>query len=276
MFDAVEVFRGDLANPEAVSRAMKGQSVVFHLGALIPIPYSYVHPREYITANVEGTMNVLEAARQHQVERVVHTSTSEVYGTAQYVPIDEHHPIHPQSPYAATKVGADQLALSFYHSFEMPIVIVRPFNTYGPRQSARAIIPTVIAQALDRDVIEVGSLTPTRDFLFVEDTARGMVCAGSSSRAHGEVVNLGTGKEVSIRELIDRVRTLTSRNLNVTVNDDRKRPVGSEVNQLIANCIKAQELLNWKPQVEFDDGLGRTIDWIENSLSTFKTSQFNI
>src|SRR5947208_592478 len=187
--EAIEVFRGDLANPEAVANALSGCEFVFHLGALIPIPYSYRHPREFVTANVVGTLNLLEAARQGKPARIVHTSTSEVYGTAQAIPIDEEHPLHPQSPYAATKVAADQLALSFQRSFGTPVVIARPFNTYGPRQSARAVIPTIVTQALARDVIELGALSPTRDFLFVDDTVAGLLRCAEAQGVEGEVVN---------------------------------------------------------------------------------------
>jgi NAD dependent epimerase/dehydratase len=273
---AIEVFRGDLANPEAVRKAMEGCEVVFHLGALIPIPYSYRHPREFVSANVEGTLNVLEAARRGEQARIVHTSTSEVYGTAQTIPIDERHRLHPQSPYAATKVAADQLALSFQRSFGTPVVVARPFNTYGPRQSARAVIPTIVTQALSRDVVELGATSPTRDFLYVEDTARGLVRCAEADGVEGEVINLGTGAEVSIREVAERVMRLLGRDLSVTLDEDRLRPQDSEVERLVAETTKAKKLLGWEPSVELDDGLQRTIDWLTRSLDAYKTSIYNV
>jgi NAD dependent epimerase/dehydratase len=273
---AIEVFRGDLANPEAVSNAMQGCEVVFHLGALIPIPYSYRHPREFVSANVEGTLNVLEAARRGEHERIVHTSTSEVYGTAQTVPIDEEHRLHPQSPYAASKVAADQLALSFQRSFGTPVVVVRPFNTYGPRQSARAVIPTIVTQALARETVELGATTPTRDFLYVEDTARGMVRCAEAEGVVGEVINLGTGTEVSIAEVAERVMRLLGRDVPVELDENRLRPQDSEVERLVANTTKARELLGWEPSVELDEGLQRTVDWLTRSLDAYKTSIYNV
>jgi NAD dependent epimerase/dehydratase len=273
---AIEVFRGDLANPEAVTNAMRGCEVVFHLGALIPIPYSYRHPREFVTTNVEGTLNVLEAARRAEPARIVHTSTSEVYGTAQTVPIDERHRLHPQSPYAASKVAADQLALSFQRSFGTPVVVARPFNTYGPRQSARAVIPTIVTQALSQDVVELGATSPTRDFLYVEDTARGIVRCAEAHGVEGEVINLGTGTEVSIGELAERVMRLLGRDVPVALDQDRLRPQDSEVERLVADTTKAKDLLGWEPSVELDEGLQRTIDWVTRSLDAYKTSIYNV
>jgi NAD dependent epimerase/dehydratase len=274
--DVIEVFRGDLANPEAVSGALEGCEVVFHLGALIPIPYSYRHPREFVTANVVGTLNVLEAARRGDSPRIVHTSTSEVYGTAQTVPIDEEHALHPQSPYAASKVGADQLALSFQRSFELPVVVARPFNTYGPRQSARAVIPTIITQALTREVVELGAIEPTRDFLFVEDTVRGIMRCGEASGVAGEVINLGSGTEVSIGELAERVLRLVGRELPVSLDEQRLRPPESEVERLVAATAKAEKLLGWRPSVDLDEGLRRTIEWLTGSLEAYKPSVYNV
>jgi NAD dependent epimerase/dehydratase len=273
---AIEVFRGDLANPEAVSDAMRGCEVVFHLGALIPIPYSYRHPREFVTANVEGTLNVLEAARRGERARIVHTSTSEVYGTAQTVPIDEEHRLHPQSPYAASKVAADQLALSFQRSFGTPVVVVRPFNTYGPRQSARAVIPTIVTQAISRDVVELGATSPTRDFLYVEDTALGMVRCAEAEGVEGEVINLGTGTEVSIAEIAERVMRLLGHDVPVELDKSRLRPQDSEVERLVADTTKAKDLLGWEPSVELDEGLQRTIDWLTRSVDAYKTSIYNV
>jgi dTDP-glucose 4,6-dehydratase len=274
--EAIEVFRGDLANPEAVRSAMRGREVVFHLGALIPIPYSYVHPREFVTANVEGTLNVLEAARHEEPQRIVHASTSEVYGTAQHIPIDEEHPLHPQSPYAATKVGADQVALSYQRSFGTPVVVARPFNTYGPRQSARAVIPTIVSQALSRDVVELGATSPTRDFLYVEDTAAGIEACADADSVVGEVINLGTGAEISIRDVAERIIELVGREVSLTLDEDRLRPSESEVERLVADTAKARRLLAWEPAVELDEGLQRTIDWLSGSLDVYKPSFYNV
>jgi len=274
--EAIEVFRGDLANPEAVRSALRGREVVFHLGALIPIPYSYRHPREFVTANVEGTLNVLEAARYEEPRRIVHTSTSEVYGTAQRVPIDEEHPLHPQSPYAATKVGADQLALSYQRSFGTGIAIVRPFNTYGPRQSARAVIPTIVTQALSQQTIELGATDTTRDFLYVGDSVGGIMRCGLADGIEGQVINLGTGVEVSIAEVVQRVQRLLDRELPVGIDERRLRPPDSEVERLVADTAKAKELLGWEPEVDLDEGLRRTIDWLTGSLGAYKPSIYNV
>lgn len=274
--ESIEIFRGDLANPEAVASAFEGREVVFHLGALIPIPYSYRHPREFATTNVEGTLNVLEAARREEPVRIVHTSTSEVYGTAQRVPIDEEHRLHPQSPYAASKVGADQLALSYERSFGTPVVVARPFNTYGPRQSARAVIPTIVSQALTRDLIELGATEPTRDFLYVEDTAAGILACAEAEGVEGEVVNLGTGSEVSIGELAERICALVGRDVSVSLDESRLRPPESEVERLVADTTKARRLLGWEPSVDLDEGLRRTIDWLSGSLEAYKPSLYNV
>jgi NAD dependent epimerase/dehydratase len=274
--EAIEVFRGDLANPEAVRSAVSGREVVFHLGALIPIPYSYRHPREFVAANVEGTLNVLEAAREEEPRRIVHTSTSEVYGTAQHIPIDEEHPLHPQSPYAATKVAADQVALSYQRSFGTPVVVARPFNTYGPRQSARAVIPTIVSQALSRDVVELGATSPTRDFLYVEDTAAGIAACADADDVEGELINLGTGAEISIRDLAERIIELVGRDVTLALDEERLRPPESEVERLVAGTAKARRLLNWEPAVELDDGLQRTIDWLSGSLDAYKPSLYNV
>jgi len=273
---SIEVFRGDLVNPDAVAGAIDGREVVFHLGALIPIPYSYRHPREFVSANVVGTLNVLEAARRADLGRIVHTSTSEVYGTAQTVPIDEDHALRPQSPYAASKVSADQLALSFQRSFDTPAVIARPFNTYGPRQSARAVIPTIVSQALSREKIELGALQPTRDFLYVEDTVAGLLRCGEADGVVGEVVNLGTGTEISIGEVAEHVLRILGRQLPVTLDEKRLRPADSEVERLIAGTDKAKRLLGWEPTVDLDEGLRRTIDWLKGSLDDYKPSLYSV
>src|SRR6266498_2519362 len=229
VLEDVEIFRGDLANPEAVAGAVVDCDTIFHLGALIPIPYSYRHPREFVTANLVGTLNMLEVARHTDVRRLVHVSSSEVYGTPLTVPIAEGHPLQAQSPYAATKVAADQLALSYRRSFGTPVVIARPFNTFGPRQSARAVIPTIVTQALSREVIELGATDPTRDFLYVGDTASGIARCAEVDDVVGEVFNLGTGREISIGEVIERVFTAVGRDLPVVQADERLRPPGSEV-----------------------------------------------
>jgi dTDP-glucose 4,6-dehydratase len=272
----VEIFRGDLANPEAVADAIAGCDTIFHLGALIPIPYSYRHPREFVSTNVVGTLNVLEGARRAEVRRIVHTSTSEVYGTPLTVPIDERHPLQAQSPYAATKVAADQLALSYWRSFATPVVIARPFNTFGPRQSARAVIPTIVTQALARDRIELGATTPTRDFLFVEDTVAGIVRCGAVPDVEGEVLNLGTGIEVSIGELAARVLALLGRDLPIVSAPDRLRPPASELERLVCDAGKAHALLDWRHKVDFDEGLRRTVEWLESSLGLYKPAIYNL
>ena len=272
----VEILRGDLANPEAVAGAVGGRDTILHLGALIPIPYSYRHPREFVTANVEGTFNVLEAARRHEIARIVHTSTSEVYGTAQTVPIDEEHRLHPQSPYAATKVAADQLALSYQRSFGTPVVIARPFNTFGPRQSARAVIPTIVTQALTQDAIELGATGPTRDFLYVGDTVGGIMRCAEVEGIEAEVINLGTGVEVSIGELAERVVKLVGREVPVVFDERRVRPPDSEVERLVADTSKAKALLAWEPVVDLDAGLKATIEWIDDSLGLYKASTYNV
>jgi NAD dependent epimerase/dehydratase len=272
----LEIFRGDLVNPEAVAAAVRDRDVVLHLGALIPIPYSYLHPREFVTANVTGTLNVLEAARRVEVDRIVHTSTSEVYGTATTIPINEEHRLHPQSPYAATKVGADQLALSYQRSFGMPVVIVRPFNTFGPRQSARAVIPTIVTQAMSRETIELGATDTTRDFLYVDDNVAGIMRCATTEGIEGEVINLGTGVEVSIAEVVQRVLGLLERELPVALDDNRVRPPDSEVERLVADITKAKALLGWEPAVDLDEGLRRTIDWLTGSLGEYKPTIYNV
>lgn len=272
----LDIFVGDLTNPEAARNAASGCEIVLHLGALIPIPYSYRHPREYVAANIEGTLNILEACRYENVSRLVHTSSSEVYGTARTVPIDENHPLEAQSPYAATKVAADKLAISYQRSFDTPVVVVRPFNTFGPRQTARAIIPTIITQALTRDVIELGSTTPTRDFLFVEDTVRGMMRCAEQSGIEGEVLNLGTGGEISVGETAARILELLGLDRPITDSTARLRPPNSEVERLVADCSKAEALLGWRATVSFDEGLHQTISWMRDALGYYKTEIYNV
>jgi len=276
VLSAVDVYPGDLANPEAVAGAMSGCDAVLHLGALIPIPYSYRHPREFMMVNAEGTLNVLEAARRLEVQRIVQVSSSEVYGTAQQVPIAESHPLHPQSPYAASKVAADQLALSYFRSFSLPVVVARPFNTFGPRQSARAVIPTVIAQALVRDEIELGATQTTRDFLFVADTAAGLIRCATAPAVEGEEINLGTGEERSIAEVVAEVGVILGRELTIAEMRERFRPAASEVDRLLADVQLARERLGWSARTPFVQGLEQTVRWLEVSLPSFKPEIYNI
>jgi NAD dependent epimerase/dehydratase len=272
----VDLYAGDLQNPEAVRYAADECDVILHLGALIPIPYSYRHPREYLQANIDGTINVLEAARQVDASRVVQISSSEVYGTAQTVPIAESHPLHPQSPYAASKVGADQLALSYWRSFETPVVIARPFNTFGPRQSARAVIPTIISQAFSRDQIELGALSPTRDFTFVRDTAAAMASCAAVQGIEGETFNFGTGEEHSVGDVAARILAIMGRDLPVVATNERQRPPASEVERLIGDATKAQVTLGWSPITSFDDGLEQTIEWISGALHLYRPTVYTV
>ncbi len=272
----LEFFHGDIADGRAVMEASRDCSRIFHLAALIGIPYSYVAPQSYVTVNVQGTLNVLEAARTHQLERCIVTSTSEVYGTALYTPIDEKHPLQGQSPYSATKIGADHIALSYHKAFDLPVTVVRPFNTFGPRQSTRAIIPTIITQALQREVIEVGSRIPVRDMVFVEDTANGFIECGESEACIGEVTNLATNVGVSIGDLIDRIQNLAGTSLPVTERDERKRPEKSEVFTLLGSAELAKERCGWTPQVTLDEGLQRTIDWFRNSQPRDDVGEYRV
>ena len=265
-----EVVFGDLTDADAVAGAAEGVGVIFHLGALIAIPYSYLHPRSVLASNVTGTLNVLQAARQCGTRRIVHTSTSEAYGTAQTVPIDENHPLNAQSPYAASKIGADQLALSFHHSFELPVVTVRPFNTYGPRQSARAVIPTIIMQTLaGMRRIELGNLSPTRDFNYVADTVAGFLAAAVTEGVEGETFNLGTGKEISIGDLAERIVALAGSNAEIVSTDPRKRPDASEVQRLVCNADRARRHLGWQPRTDLFTGLANTIEYIREHLDDY-------
>jgi NAD dependent epimerase/dehydratase len=273
---AVDVVLGELRDVESVAGACEGMEIVMHLGAHVAIPYSYRNPRDFFEVNILGTLNVAQAALRHGVARVVHTSTSEVYGTAQTVPIDETHVLHPQSPYAASKVAADQLALSFQRSFGTPVVVARPFNTFGPRQSARAVIPTIVTQALTRDVIELGATSPTRDFLFVDNTVQGLLRCAEVDGVDGEVINLGSGHEVSIGEVAERVLRLLGRELPIELDEQRVRPPASEVERLIADTAKAKRLLGWEPTVELEQGLQRTIEWLTGSLDAYKASLYNV
>lgn len=272
----VDVVLSDVRDRTAMRKAVEGCDVVFHLAALIGIPYSYQAPQSYIDVNIVGTLNLLEACRDVGVARMVHTSTSETYGTAQYVPIDEKHPLHAQSPYAATKVGADQLAYSYFASFGTPVVTVRPFNTYGPRQSMRAVIPTIIAQALAGDRLKLGSLTPVRDFLYVRDTARGFIAAATADNVLGEVLNLGTGTGVTVGDVVDRVAKRLGKKLHVTTSDDRVRPEKSEVLQLLCSAEKSKKLTGWTPTVDLDTGLAETIEWIAKHQDRYRPDRYAV
>lgn len=273
----VEVFQGDIRDPHGVKEAMKGCDAVFHLAALIAIPFSYHSPDAYVDTNIKGTLNVLQAARELNIERVLVTSTSEVYGTAQYVPIDEKHPYQGQSPYSATKIGADRLAESFYRSFNLPVTIVRPFNTYGPRQSARAVIPTIITQLLaGKEEIKLGSLTPTRDFNYVKDTANGFIEIYRSSRTIGQEINIATQQEISIGELADELITQINPNARILCDEQRLRPEKSEVNRLLGSNEKILQLTDWKPRYTFSQGINETIEFLRNNMDKYKADIYNV
>ncbi|MGA8573082.1 MAG: GDP-mannose 4,6-dehydratase [Desulfobaccales bacterium] len=274
--DHLEVIAGDVTDPFGTARSVAGCEVIFHLAALIAIPYSYTAPSQFVAVNCGGTLNLLEAARQQGVERFVHTSTSETYGTAQYTPIDENHPLRGQSPYAASKIGADKLAESYYLSFGVPVATIRPFNTYGPRQSARAVIPTIISQALNGDLIRLGSLSPVRDLNYVSDTVEGFIKVAESPRAIGEVINIGSGKSVSIGELAGKILDLLGGNKRVVTEDERVRPEASEVLELLCDHRKARELIGWEPRVSLEEGLARTIKFIQEHLSRYKPEIYNV
>jgi dTDP-glucose 4,6-dehydratase len=272
----VEVTLGELRDLESVAAAIDGSEIVLHLGAQIAIPYSYVNPRDFFEVNVLGTLNVAQAALRHDVQRVVHTSTSEVYGTAQSVPITEAHPLEPQSPYAASKVAADKLMDSYHRSFELPVCVLRPFNTYGPRQSARAIIPTIISQALAGSTLRLGSLHPRRDLTYVEDTAAAFVAAATSDGAVGRTIQLGTNHDVSVGDLVDMVSEVLGRELTVETDPVRVRPDKSEVGRLISGPALAREVLGWEPSVDLREGLARTIDWIERNVHRYRVDHYVI
>jgi dTDP-glucose 4,6-dehydratase len=273
---AVEVVPGDLKDPDAVRSAAENIEVIFHLGALIAIPYSYRHPVDVVQANVLGTLHVLNAARAAGVARLVHTSTSEVYGTARYAPIDEDHPLQGQSPYAASKIGADKLVESYVRSFDLPAVTVRPFNTYGPGQSARAVIPAIITQALSGDVVRLGALTPTRDLTYVADTVDGFLRAGSVAGVAGETINLGSGTEIAIGTLAERIIDLIGKPVRLETDAGRLRPARSEVMRLISDNRKAAALLGWRPTTSLDEGLARTIAWLRGELHRYKPAIYNV
>ncbi|HDK7155688.1 TPA: SDR family oxidoreductase [Clostridium botulinum] len=277
ILNEIEVFTGDIRDPNGVREAIKGVDDIYHLAALIAIPFSYHSPDAYVDTNIKGTLNVLQAARDLETKRVLVTSTSEVYGTAKYAPIDENHPYQGQSPYSATKIGADRLAESFYRSFNMPITIVRPFNTYGPRQSARAVIPTIITQLLSgQEEIKLGSLTPTRDFNYVIDTANGFIEIAKADKTIGEEINIATQKEISIGELAEELIRQINPNAKIICDDERIRPTKSEVNRLLGCNKKIKELTKWKAQYTFEEGIKQTIEFFKHNLDKYKTNIYNI
>lgn len=273
----IEIFCGDIRDPNGVKEAMQGQEWVFHLAALIAIPFSYHSPDSYVDTNIKGTLNVLQASRQLELERVLITSTSEVYGTAKYIPIDEIHPFQGQSPYSATKIGADRLAESFYRSFNLPVSIVRPFNTYGPRQSARAVIPTMITQLLSGNkAVKLGSLSPTRDFNYVKDTVAGFLAIAESDKTIGEEINIATQQEISIGDLAEKIISIINPKAEIICEEERLRPEKSEVNRLLGANHKIMELTDWKQRYSLDQGIENTICWIENNIDKYKADIYNI
>jgi NAD dependent epimerase/dehydratase len=272
----VEVVAGELRDIESVARAVTGREIVLHLGAQIAIPYSYVNPRDFFEVNVLGTLNVAQACLAAGVQRIVHTSTSEVYGSARQVPITEDHPLEPQSPYAASKLAADKLMDSWHRSFELPVVVLRPFNTYGPRQSARAIVPTIISQALAGDTLRLGSLHPRRDLTFVRDTAAGMLAAATAPDAVGQTIQLGTGEAVSVGEIVTLVGDLMGKELRPVLDEARVRPRNSEVELLLSEPTRASEVLGWRPQVALRDGLERTIEWVALNTHRYRADEYVI
>ncbi len=275
--DSLEIFSGDIRDPNGVREAMKGIDEVYHLAALIAIPFSYHSPDSYVDTNIKGTLNVLQAARDLETERVLVTSTSEVYGTAQYVPIDEKHPFQGQSPYSATKIGADRLAESFFRSFALPVTIVRPFNTYGPRQSARAVIPTIISQLLAGTTeIKLGSLTPTRDFNYVKDTAKGFIEIANCRKTIGEEINIATGVEISIGELANEMIRQINPCAKIVCDEQRIRPEKSEVERLLGDNKKIKALTAWQPEYNLEKGLAETIEWIKSNMASYKPEIYNV
>jgi len=277
--DQIEILTGDVRDPHLAKTATQNCHTVFHLAALIAIPYSYAAPDSYVQTNIIGTLNLLQAARDNRVERFIHTSTSEVYGTARRVPIDETHPLQAQSPYSATKIGADALAYSFFNSFDLPVTIARPFNTYGPRQSARAVIPTIITQiAAEKNTIRLGSLHPTRDFSYVEDTCRGFIGLAECDAAVGETVNIGSNSEISVGDLAGLIMGLMGSRIHIETEDLRKRPEASEVERLVCDNRHIRELTGYTPQVDIREGLSRTIAWFTQpeNLRRYKTGIYNV
>lgn len=272
----VEVIAGDIVDRDSVQNAVRGVEIVFHLAALIGIPYSYSAPSSYVRTNIEGTLNILTCGREMGVGRVVHTSTSEVYGTARREPIGEDHPLQGQSPYSASKIGADKLAESFHLSFEVPVVTVRPFNTFGPRQSARAVIPTIIAQCLTQKEVRLGNLHPTRDLNYVANTVDGFVLAASTDAAVGKTINLGSGRKISVGDLARVIASMTNRTITIEHDDKRTRPPRSEVECLLADNTLASTLLGWKPRVTLEQGLKHTIEWMQKNMERYHPNEFSV
>lgn len=273
----VDVFTGDIRDPNGVRTAMKGVDEVFHLAALIAIPFSYHSPDSYVDTNIKGTLNVLQAARELETQKILVTSTSEVYGTAMYVPIDEKHPYQGQSPYSATKIGADRLSESFYRSFNLPVSIVRPFNTFGPRQSARAVIPTIISQLLaGKEEIKLGALSPTRDFNYVKDTAAGFIAIAESDKTIGEEINIATQQEISIGELAEEIISQINPRAKIICDEQRLRPEKSEVNRLLGSNAKIKELTDWEQKYSFREGIAETIEWMRSNMNAYKSDIYNV
>lgn len=272
----IEVIAGDICDPFSVKEAVKGCKIVFHLAALIGIPYSYIAPQSYIGVNVQGTLNVLQASLDEGAEKFIHTSTSEVYGTAKYVPIDEKHPLNPQSPYAASKAAADNLAQSYYLSFNLPVAIIRPFNTFGPRQSARAVIPTIISQALTNSRVKIGSLEPVRDLTYVKDIVRGFLAVARSKGCIGTTTNVGTGQGITIDDLAKTISQIMGKEFDLEVHRERIRPEKSEVLELICDNSRAKEVIGWEPRYSLADGLRESIEWTRENLARYKTDIYNV
>ena len=276
VLDSIEVIKGNIEDSSFMDSKTKGHSIIFHLAALIGIPYSYEAPLSYVKTNIQGTVNVMESARKNGVELVINTSTSETYGSAIYTPIDELHPLQAQSPYSATKISADKIAESYFNSFGLPIITIRPFNTYGPRQSSRAVIPAIISQVLTQEQVTLGDLSPVRDFTYVEDTANGFICAARENNHLGEVINLGYGQAITIGETAELIMKIMGADKQIVSESKRVRPKDSEVLELISNNEKAKELLGWKPEIEFSVGLEKTIEFVSTNIDLFKTDSYNI
>ena len=275
----IQIISGDIRDPYLCKEITKNVDIIFHLAALVAIPYSYIAPDSYLETNIQGTLNICQAAKENGSIRIIHTSTSEVYGTAQYVPIDEGHPLQPQSPYSASKIGADAMAMSFYNSFNLPLTIARPFNTYGPRQSARAVIPTIITQiASGLKEIKLGDITPTRDFNYVEDTCKGLVALAQCQESLGETVNIGSNYEISISGILDLIKEIMGSDVNFISEQERIRPESSEVNRLWCDNSKIEKLTGFKPKVNLEEGLKRTIEWFSDNrnLDKYKTNIYNV
>lgn len=272
----IAVAVGDIQDFNVCKRAIHKNDIVFHLASLIAIPYSYIAPESFVNTNIRGTLNIMQACLENKVNKIIHTSTSEVYGTAKYVPIDEHHPLQGQSPYSASKIGADKIVESYYCSFNLPVAVVRPFNTFGPRQSARAVIPTIIIQTLTGKKLKLGSLKPIRDLTYVKDTVEGFIKIAESEKTIGEVVNIGTGHGVSVKELVDKIAKLLKKDLIIKCDKKRIRPGKSEVMRLICDNEKAKKITGWEPRYRLEEGLKETIWWIQDNIDKFKSDIYNI